>query len=294
MALLLDRFLRCNDAEILSGSDSPEHVPYGFQTPSQLLYFRHCQFFKQLSDSKQAISQMELLLNHTHPPSGQVAIIATVTAKYLKRLPFLKLCRASNLAFAGSLLSTLTTNVRELCRPNVFLLDRLDITEALNVSFVHERAGISDCGIDLATRDRETEDFESKFSSILQSMDCRSQHSSSVLVPLLDNHDGHSTPSFSEISAVLSQFLYWMNSEYLDAFLATNVSKVVLDRGPVRIFQVSNEFLGVEYISTSSIGLSAIVNWYQDQLVEQVLKMVIDEGLRFRLQEDLRGVFAFK
>lgn len=236
-----------------------------------------------------------LLYPSNQEVGGQTAIIATATVADLESLPFVQSCGMDDFPCARSLLSSLVNGVRELCMADCLLLDKLDIAEALRDPFVDRRAEISSRGTDLDACDRETSDFESRLGYSLQSLEGSLQHVSRAFDLLLANQECSIPPNSSEISTTLLQFVYWVSSSYLESFCATSSANVIREIGPVKIFQVATGVnTGVKYICNSSFCLTAVMNWYQDRLVEQVLTLVADGDWHLRLWEDLRETIHSK
>ncbi len=292
----MDSPLNCSEVAS-SVSESPGYVPCGFRTQAQLLYLRHRQFFRLLTECKETVSEMDALLYPSgQPVGGQTAVIAIASSEDLETLPFLLPSEVGSLPqCTGSLLSALTGNTGKLRAANLFILDKLDITETLRDSFVSARDEI---GIDSERCDRETRNFESRFGYLIGNLDGSMQHISRTVGALLTtNEQGLETlllPSSSEISKVLLQYLYWVSSSYLNCLCKAGAVKSVLEKGSVRMLRVAGVGTGVEYICNTSVRLATVLNWYRDKCLEQVVSLVSDEVLRLRLRQDLAEITHFK
>ena len=210
MAVLLD--------DVMS-SEAPEYIPYGFQTPSQLLYLKHCQFFKLQAEYHLVLNQMDLL-SSAHCIDRHTAIIAT--AMDSSALPFVSPSDDANCpSFALSLLSALMSNAVKLCNRDTFLLDQLDITEILNPVILQEQTRIMESGVIPDACDQDTTFLGYQLSSLFQNLDTPLEHVSRMFHSLIEIQGDYMVLRVSEISETLLRYLYWMDSSYLDAFLQT-------------------------------------------------------------------------
>ena len=243
------------------------YVPQCFQDPLQLLLLKHAQFYKLHAEYCLSLCHFSHAAAKTQINS-HTAIIGLSTDTGL--FPFAS--TEGELRFlSGSILSALFGAVSELKDCKMIILDKLDMIEHLNPSIVRWRSDITDCGVDPDKCDRETELVELEFCSLLQN----AEEIPSVLLERLFQSllctCKYSPVVFGDVCGILMQHVYWIDSTYLEAFLDVSSARVLPVNGKDgKVFHLT-EAKPVQYVCTGALDPLALLVWYSNKLIEELL-----------------------
>ena len=258
-----------------SWMQAPTYVPRSFQTPAQLLHLKHVQFYRLQRECCRAMNELEVMVG-----SCQIG-------HYTAIVGLSDVCPsiASDInPLACSLLSALIGNTCKLQNGGRYLLDTLDILEALNTPFVQARGEIIEAGIDADKCEQEGMLFEIQLSSLLRNVSGISQSICKLSQSLVQVHSGNPIPPVAEI---LQQHLYWIRSDYLNALLRVNSVNDQSEGRSTNAFQLSSS-THIQYICNNSVDPRTVLSWYQRQLIrELILFTVADQTWHVQLQDDL-------
>lgn len=263
------------------------YVPQCFQDPLQLLLLKHAQFHRLHTECCLAVCHLSCAMAKTQINS-HTAIIGLSTNTEL--FPFAS-TETELRVLSGSVLSALFGAVSELQDCKVIILDKLDMIEHLNPSIMRWRSDIIHCGVDPDECDRETEIVEFEFSSLLQNAkEIPSVHLQRLFQSLICTYQ-YSPVLFSDVCGILMQHIYWIDSTYLEAFLDVSSARVLPATGEdVRTFHLT-EAKEVKYVCSGALDPSALLEWYSNKLIEEILVHATEEW-KENLRQMLRQLTA--
>ncbi len=242
-------------------SHALEISPSSFQVSAQLLYFKLCHF------------------SHLHLQcylDMNLKCACTGIENYTAVLGLSSSCTCLPSNDARLLLSKLMQNKLELRNCGYTFLAFFDSKEELaNRGIALDHCSDTDC-------------FEWSFSTIMEDATKSLQSSMRGLIQPC-SCSPHLRSSI--VNEILRQYLYWIDSRQLSAALEGKVS-IYTQSGNMSDFKLSSNS-DVLFVCNAAFQPVVVMNWYQSQLIRELLSMVNDRVCRLHLQSALEEMLKY-